>query len=336
MYESFRTLSTLAVFGTLMGAGVACERPERGQAPVSASPATRNAAPASSLAAVSASVPGTAAPDSKTPVPSAVEPSKEPPIEAELHVPKSAAKTDRLPLVLLLHGLGASAEALAEHTDWAAFAEKARFAWLSPNGPKDHLGRRFWNASDACCNFDRVKVDHVRGLGELLKRTVAGGRIDPERVFVVGYSNGGFMAHRLACELPAGAVRGIVSLAGAGPLAAVACTPQPSLRVLQVHGDADKAVAYAGGPIFGNAGWPVHPSAEKTVADWAARLGCKRSTAPIAALDFDAKLAGAETSVERFTRCAPALVELWTIRGGAHNIGLHSPSQEAIWKFLND
>jgi hypothetical protein len=31
---------------------------------------------------------------------------------------------------------------------------------------------------------------------------------------------------------------------------------------------------------------------------------------------------------------AAAVVELWTVRGGAHLIGLGPPSQEAIWSFL--
>jgi polyhydroxybutyrate depolymerase len=255
-------------------------------------------------------------------------------LEAELHLRHALKPDAKSPLLVLLHGFGASADALGEFTDWPAFAEKHGIAWLAPNGPEDAHGRRFWNAGSSCCNFDGRAVDHVAAIRELIERTLARHPLDPARVFVVGYSNGGFMAHRLACELP-GLVRGVVSVSGAGPLEAVDCAETAPVRVLQIHGDADPVVAYAGGNLFGKAGFPLHASAKKTTEDWAARLGCGHATEP-PAFDFDAKLAGAETRVERFAGCRRGAVELWTVAGGGHTIGFRVPSQEAIWKFLND
>lgn len=254
-------------------------------------------------------------------------------LAAELHVPKDAKSGERFPLVVLLHGFGASAEAIEKGTDWPRFLAAQRAAWVAPNGPPDRSGRRFWNAGPSCCNFDRSTADHVAQIRELITRALAEHPIDAQRVFVGGFSNGGFMAHRLGCELRS-LVRGVVSIAGAGPLSPASCPDGPPIRVLQIHGDADDIVAYAGGHLFGKASYPEHVSAEKTALDWASRLGCgkPKSGQP---LDFEAKLPGDETKVTRFENCRGGHVELWTVESGSHYIGFRSPSQEAIWRFLN-
>jgi polyhydroxybutyrate depolymerase len=306
-------------------AALGCTRQEPPPAVTAATAATASSAPAVTQSATAVVAP------QPLPVASATPGAR---LEAELHLPRALTPGVKSPLLVLLHGLGASAAALDEFTDWPAFAEKQGIAWLAPNGPEDAHGRRFWNAGSSCCNFDGRPVDHVAAIRELIERALASQPLDPARVFVVGYSNGGFMAHRLACELP-GLVRGVASVSGAGPLEAVDCAKTAPVRVLQIHGDADPIVAYAGGNLFGKAGYPLHASAQKTTEDWAARLGCGKATEP-PAFDFDARLAGAETRVERFVGCKRGMVELWTVAGGGHSVGFRAPAQAAIWKFLND
>jgi polyhydroxybutyrate depolymerase len=236
--------------------------------------------------------------------------------------------------LIVLHGFGASAEALEQHTDLRAFASEQGVAWLAPNGPFDRKGRRFWNAGPSCCNFDQLAVDHVAALAELVERHRDHPRIDRGRVFVLGYSYGGFMAHRFGCERPE-LVRGIASVAGAGPLEPVTCQAPQGLRVLQAHGDADAIVTYRGGRLFNQPTMPEHASAAKTVADWAARLGCAEKPTAAAPFDLDGKLAGSETVVARYGGCSRGAIELWTVAGGNHYIGSRSQALEAMWKFLN-
>jgi polyhydroxybutyrate depolymerase len=239
-----------------------------------------------------------------------------------------------VPLLLVLHGLGAAAEAIEEHTDLAAFASQHAIAWVAPNGPRDRKGRRFWDAGASCCNFDRLPVDHVAALADLLERSLENTHIDRTRVFVVGYSNGGFMAHRFGCQRP-DLVRGIVSVAGAGPLETLSCKTSPALRVLEVHGDADVIVTYQGGHLFNDPGLPEHASVQKTGADWGQRLNCAEKSKDAGAIDLDAKLPGSETQVTRYTGCARGALEVWTVAGGNHYIGMRSRAMEAMWNFLN-
>jgi polyhydroxybutyrate depolymerase len=256
-------------------------------------------------------------------------------LEAELHVPPQLATGQKAPLLIILHGLGSSAADIESSSDWPSFAAQHDIAWAIPNGPRDRNGRRFWSAGPSCCNFDASPVDHVTALAELVQRLVATAPIDAGRVFVGGHSNGGFMAHRFACERPE-LVRGIVSVAGAGPLDRSACkNPSSSLRVLEIHGDADPIVTYDGGHLFKNPSLPEHASARRTVADWAAALGCRSTPVASAALDVESHLAGAETRTESYPGCKSGRVELWTVGGGSHNVGFRSPAPAAIWQFLN-
>ena len=287
----------------------ACQRQTRDDKPASNAVASPAAAPAPSASAAA----GTS-------------------LDAALHLPSLKAG-QKVPLLVFLHGLGSSGEQLAEASDWPRFAAENGLAWAAPNGPFDRAGRRFWNAGPSCCNFDAVSVDHVAELAALIERFKRDPAIDAERVFVGGHSNGAFMAHRLACERPE-LLRGIIAVAGSGPLDRSACKTPRSLHVLQIQGDADPIVTYAGGHLFRNGSLPQHASARKTVEDWAAALGCAKPARLLPAVDFEAQLKGPETQVERYEGCQRGSVELWTVVGGGHYIGFRAPAPDAIGGFL--
>jgi polyhydroxybutyrate depolymerase len=256
-------------------------------------------------------------------------------LEAPIHLPASLAAGQKAPLLLMLHAIGTSADDIQRKTDWARFAEAHDIAWIAPNGPVDALGRRFWDAGPSCCNFTGPHLDHVAALRNLLERTLERYPIDRERVFVGGISNGGFMAHRLGCEAP-DLIRGVVSVSGAGPLEAVNCRTPTNLRVLEIHGDADPIVSYAGGHFLKMPSLPLHASVEKTMTDWASRLGC--SDAPVAKepIDIETRFAGKETRVSQYQGCKLGKLELWTVTGGDHYLAFHDPAPAAIWQFLTE
>jgi polyhydroxybutyrate depolymerase len=256
-------------------------------------------------------------------------------LEARVHLPSQLAAGQKAPLLIMLHSIGTSAEDIETRTDWPKFAEAQGVAWLAPNGPKDALGRRFWDAGKSCCNFSGKRLDHVGALRELLERTLRETpSLDASRVFIGGISNGGFMAHRFACESPE-LIRGVVSISGAVPLEPVTCKTPTSLRVLEVHGEKDPIVAYAGGHFLDTPLLPAHASAKETLSDWARRLGCAGEPTAGEPIDFEQRYPGRETQVLRYQQCEHGAVELWTVLGGDHYLAFHEPSPRAIWQFLN-
>ena len=249
-----------------------------------------------------------------------------------VRVPASIRAGEKRPFVLYLHGLGISGKTLVDALGVAAIADELRFSYAAPDGAMNAKKQRYWSASRACCNFDGDSVDHVAALRSIVDAARAHPSVDPARVYVIGFSNGGFMAHRLACDVPG--ITGIASIAGAGPAAGdPSCTPRAPVTVIQVHGDADTAVRYEGGRVLGGADLIAHPSARETIAAWAKRDGCSGGPSPGAALDLEDRLDAAETGVTRYAGCKRA-VELWTVRGGSHHAAQGKRAQAALFAAL--
>jgi polyhydroxybutyrate depolymerase len=236
-----------------------------------------------------------------------------------LHVPTSYDPAKPTPLVILLHGYRASGAIQESYFRLTAVADAQTFLYATPDGTIDANGQRFWNATDSCCDVYASHVDDVAYIGAIIDDVQRHFHLDSKRVYIVGHSNGGFMAHRLACDLST-RIAAIVSLAGAQWLDISRCQPSEPVAVLQVHGDADTVVQYAGGHPEGYVVLPVHPGAVQTVADWAALDGCDATLVDTTTrLDLDSTLFGAETVVARHDHCHPGgAAELWTIHGGSH------------------
>jgi polyhydroxybutyrate depolymerase len=248
---------------------------------------------------------------------------------AALEVPETAP--GRVPLIVFLHGLGGSGAELSQGLRLKEFSDRLGFAFLAPDGMLDNSGRRFWNASASCCNFDHLPVDHVALLRSWIQDALKNPKLDPARVYLVGYSNGGFLAHRAACELGS-QLRGIFSIGGAGPNQPKTCHPDQVPEIVEIHADDDAIVAFQGGYLFADRSRPPHPSAEATVRAWSKLAGCSKLARATADLDLEPRIPGAETQVWSYPDCKQSSVELWRIRGGSHGSGLSRLSVLAIWE----
>jgi len=97
--------------------------------------------------------------------------------------------------------------------------------------------------------------------------------LNQQRIYIVGHSNGGMMAHRLGEALPE-RITAIASVAGAHvPIAAHG----RALPVLHIHSEDDLRALYYGdlGPPFPLTGSRVfHPSVNATLSEWVRHDGC--------------------------------------------------------------
>ncbi len=245
-----------------------------------------------------------------------------------LKVPTAYDATKPTPLVILLHGYGASGAVQDLYFDMTPAADAKTFLYAYADGTVDKGGKKYWNATDACCDFDGTPVDDVAYLTSVMDDVAAHYNVDPKRIFVVGHSNGGFMAHRLACEVPR--VAAIVSLAGDMWEDASKCNPSAPVSVLQVHGDADDTIQYDGGTTAGSAqgGGGVYPSAHQTVATWASKDHCTGALTDTGeTLSIDTSQPAGKTRVEKYAGCPTGIdVELWTMQGSGH-----VPALDAVW-----
>jgi polyhydroxybutyrate depolymerase len=254
----------------------------------------------------------------------------------ELQVPDSYDPARSYPLVMVLHGYGVTGVVQQAYLGFGDAADTRDVLLVAPEGTVDTAGSQFWNASDDCCDFDGSGVDDVGYLTGLVTDIGAAYAVDPARVFVLGHSNGAYMAYRLACEHPE-VIAAIMGLAGAASFAdPTRCVPARSVNILHVHGDADDAVPYAGGP-GGPGGSSGSPGAVASIERWGGYDGC---TGPVTRgagdLDLDAAVAGADTVIDAVAGCPPGVgVELWTILGGGHIPNFIQPATaDRIWGWL--
>jgi polyhydroxybutyrate depolymerase len=250
-----------------------------------------------------------------------------------LHVPTTYDDAEPTALVVALHGWRGTSHRVEAQLDLEEASESHGFLLALPEGEQDSLGRQFWNAAPACCNADGRDVDDSGYLSSLIDEVARRYRVDPARVYAVGVSNGGFMAHRLACD-HADQVVAVVSVAGGQAVDPADCRPSQGVSVLQVHGTADATIRYDGGSIIPG---QSYPSAEQTVDAWRELEHCAAGPGLHGdPLDGDPTLPGAETArVSWSTGCADASeVALWTVDGGGHSPHITPDFTEALLDWL--
>ena len=253
---------------------------------------------------------------------------------ALVDIPESYDPSNAYPLLIVLHGFGPyNGEVEAGILGLNRVVDTKGFVLVMPDGTLNERGDRYWNGTPACCDpSDSIDdVGYLTGLIEEAKQTY---RIDENRVYLVGHSNGGFMSFRMACEASE-FITAIVSLAGSTFDDPADCQPATRpVSVLAVHGTADATIPYAGRAGF-------YPGAVETVEYFATAAGCDSGAPTIVGnLDLVAAVDGEETEQVEYTTGCDAGVDaaLWTIEGGAHIPYFYFPGsgQPAFADFVVD
>jgi polyhydroxybutyrate depolymerase len=185
----------------------------------------------------------------------------------DVHVPKGYDAAKPTALVLAFHGYGDgdNGPLLEKYFKLTKVSDASNFLYVTPNGTKDGADQQFWNGTDACCDFDKKNPDDVGYIRALVADVAKHYTLDAKRVYAVGLSGGALFVHRLACDAP-DLFAAVISVSGATWADDTKCQPKEGISVVELHGDSDDTVLYAGGELQGT----KYPSAKDTVAHWAA------------------------------------------------------------------
>ena len=217
------------------------------------------------------------------------------------HAIVPAQLTGGLPLLIVLHGRGQSEPAVLRQTGFLGLAQQRQAVLVFPDGEQ-----RSCNAGHGCCGFaGSHQAPDVPFVAAIVADAVHRWPIDGQRVYLVGYSNGGKLAYSAVCARPT--LFAAVATYGAVPLSP--CQPgTPAVSFLLAAGTADQVLLFHGKP----AGHPPLPAVSAALAWLRAQDGCSGT---------------AQTSQD-----GSAVVQRWSrCTGGADVESVVYPGQGHAW-----
>jgi polyhydroxybutyrate depolymerase len=253
-----------------------------------------------------------------------------------IYVPSAYDPAEPLPVVITLHGRFGSGAGTAGYTRMNEIAEREGFIGLYPDGLLNP-GATYpydtgWNYMLGSPYTRITEPDDGAFIITLLDDLALDLNIDPQRIYVDGLSNGGFMVHHLACNYPD-------RFAAFGTVAASAyfsieqtCDHTTPVSMVIIHGTADDNIPWDGRTetINGQEFMISYPVLD-TLAFWTIHNGCNPDAIEEGEIAQSGK--SPETSVRTLTLsdCPNgAEMQLYGIVGGGHNWpGIYD--EDATW-----
>jgi polyhydroxybutyrate depolymerase len=234
-----------------------------------------------------------------------------------VHVPQHYQPGQAWPLLLALHGGGGHYKLMADDARYGliSLSEREGVIVVFANGYSRWPGGQLatWNAGRCCGAARDLPSDDAGMLRALLAQVQGQLNVDPQRIYATGMSNGGMLAHRLACDM-ADVLAGIAAVAGTDNT--VQCTPSKPVPVLMIHARDDDHVLFAGGagPQAFRDARQVTPfrSVPDTAQAWVRRNQC--GAQPTRVLDTPGAYC------DRYAACSQgAAVQLCVTENGGHS-----------------
>ncbi len=264
--------------------------------------------------------------------------------QALVHVPPNAVGP--LPLLLMFHGAGATAEWTAGETGLSDSADRFGFVVVYPEGRRpnpDQRARFLGNPQAWADGSDPDDTEDMAFVDALLKELISRARIDSRRVYVTGFSNGAAMAFRVAHERSE-------RIAAIAPVAGYCRIDEPkphrAVSTLYLVGTADPLVPLEGGEVTTPWGRTItRPPVRAMFEKWARALGCPpqlQSGAKARGRSVDITVRGTRWRALAVLRLVEGLGHHWP--GGKGQMSRRLAGQpsnrihanELIWEFFCD
>jgi polyhydroxybutyrate depolymerase len=211
-----------------------------------------------------------------------------------IHIPPGYDGRKKLPMVVVVHGAFDTAKGIEEIAGFNKIADRETFIVLYPNGIGILGYLQHWNAGHCCGKAQADDIDDVGFVSTAIESAGHQVQIDPTRIYMVGFSNGGMFTYRFASEkshMLAGAAALAASIGSRTPAdEKIWQIPQPthSVPFLIMHGTADKSVPFEGKASQRKGTPRFYQSVEASVGFWRSKNGCYDALPPQQLLDGDA------------------------------------------------
>ena len=161
-----------------------------------------------------------------------------------VYVPSIYNSANPASLVITLHGLGDNMSNFSG-IGMNLIADTANFIVLVPQALSDPLAGTAWNSGAGISSYyPNSTIDDVGFLNALIDTAKANYSINPLRVYLCGFSMGGFMTERMACESNQ-KIAAFASVAGTIGSGLSQCNPGRAVPIVHFHGTSDQTVSYS-------------------------------------------------------------------------------------------
>jgi polyhydroxybutyrate depolymerase len=225
-----------------------------------------------------------------------------------IHTPPGYEAGRAVPLVLVFHGSPGSGESMRQFSELDGLGDDTGWLVAYPDATADWA-----EGCNGCARADRDGVDDVQFVSDLIDTLAVRFAVDTDRVYALGYSQGGLFAHRLACDLTHRiAATAAVSAPMSTPLSGN-CEPDGTMPMLLMHGENDPVFPWVG---MANGNFSTL-SLENTAIKWAASNGCAAGTS----INNDPPGTGdAGVQLKTYTNCPPrGEVRLYRLNNFGHD-----------------
>jgi polyhydroxybutyrate depolymerase len=165
-----------------------------------------------------------------------------------LNIPSTYSAGTPSPLVIGFHGIGGSAATFRESSKFDLYAEERGMIAVYPEGYGPEYGvEASWNAGLCCGLANLNELDDVTLVSAIIDSVQSKYSIDKSRVWAVGFSNGGMLGYRLACDLS----HKITAIGvGAGSLMTKSCDTTKPVSIIHLHGGSDPDILFNGSGFY--------------------------------------------------------------------------------------
>lgn len=258
-----------------------------------------------------------------------------------IHFPSGYNSNKAYPLVLAFHGGGGNPRQFENSSGFDAMADKYGYILVYPAGTGALKTKLLtWNPDMHIQTYSsRNNIDDAGFVKELVLKLEQNYKIDKNRIYLLGHSNGAMMVQDAASKYPQ-MFAAVVSIAGTiGGQAdsdspeEIISAPKTPIPFMEIHGMKDTNVNYYGGQTYGGFGSQkerIDISVARTIKFWVDANKCNSS--PVVT----------DTSAytkEDYNQCGEnSEVVLYTVKDGTHflqNLTEEIDLKEVIWAFFN-